>query len=205
MASRRPTLFGIQHGGNRRHDQVAEHQQHAGNRHRRGDDEAERGVEEEVPEPDRDALGFGAVRVHRDREEPPPEHVVKDADGAVQHRGLPDFGPRDGKDVADEHVLQVFALGGGLAHGQNRRRRRDRVADPDDGFLRNARALAADRREHERADEREGEADPVHDRRVRDRRRAAGRKIAIVAPSAAICASDRSTKITPRSTTWTPR
>ena len=34
---------------------------------------------------------------------------------------------------------------------------------------------------------------------------AAGRKMAIVAPSAAICASDRSTKITPRSTTCTPR
>ena len=32
-----------------------------------------------------------------------------------------------------------------------------------------------------------------------------GIRIAIVAPSAAICASERSTKITPRSTTWTPR
>ena len=32
-----------------------------------------------------------------------------------------------------------------------------------------------------------------------------GRKIAIVAPRAAICASDRSTKMTPRSTTCTPR
>src|SRR4029453_12629586 len=32
-----------------------------------------------------------------------------------------------------------------------------------------------------------------------------GSKMAIAAPSAAICASDRSTKITPRSTTCTPR
>ena len=32
-----------------------------------------------------------------------------------------------------------------------------------------------------------------------------GSSSAIVAPSAAICASERSTKITPRSTTWTPR
>src|SRR5438309_7196918 len=32
-----------------------------------------------------------------------------------------------------------------------------------------------------------------------------GIRIAIVAPSAAICASERSTKMTPRSTTWTPR
>src|SRR6266545_2080534 len=32
-----------------------------------------------------------------------------------------------------------------------------------------------------------------------------GIRIAIVAPNAAICASERSTKMTPRSTTWTPR
>ena len=32
-----------------------------------------------------------------------------------------------------------------------------------------------------------------------------GSSIAIVAPSAAICASERSTKMTPRSTTCTPR
>src|SRR6187455_1903853 len=32
-----------------------------------------------------------------------------------------------------------------------------------------------------------------------------GSRIAIAAPSAAICASDRSTKMTPRSTTCTPR
>jgi hypothetical protein len=32
-----------------------------------------------------------------------------------------------------------------------------------------------------------------------------GSRMAIAAPNAAICASDRSTKITPRSTTCTPR
>ena len=62
----------------------------------------------------------------------------------------------------------------------------------------------ADRREDERAEERERQADPVHDRRVRIAAEI-GSNSAIVAPSAAICASDRSTKMTPRSTTWTPR
>jgi hypothetical protein len=39
----------------------------------------------------------------------------------------------------------------------------NRITDADDRFLRNPRAAAANRREHERADEREREADPVDD------------------------------------------
>ena len=55
-------------------------------------------------------------------------------------------------------ALLIARIGGG---------RRDGVADADDGFLRNPRAAAADRRKHERADEGEHQADPVDDRRVR--------------------------------------
>ena len=80
------------------------------------------------------------LRVHGDREKLLAEDVVEQADGAVQERGLPDFGPRHGEDVADEHVLEVLALGGRLAHRENRRGRRDGVADSDDRFLRNPRA-----------------------------------------------------------------
>ena len=89
------------------------------------------------------------------------------ADRAVQQRRLPDFRPRHRQDVADQHVLQMLALGRRLAHRQDRRGRRDRVADADDRLLRDARVPAADRREHDRADEGERQADPVDDGRVR--------------------------------------
>ena len=56
-------------------------------------------------------------------------------------RRLDHFVPRHRQDVADEHVLEVLALGRGLAHRQDGGRRRDRVADADDRFLRDARAL----------------------------------------------------------------
>ena len=91
---------------------------------------------------------------------------MKCADRAVQQRRLPHFAPRDGQNVADEHVLQVLALGGCLTHRENRRSGRDGVADPDDRFLRNSRPPAADRRKDGRAEEREGQADPVDHRPV---------------------------------------
>ncbi len=146
-ADRQPLAdaIGVQHRGNRRHDEVAEHQQHAGNRHRRGDHEAERRVEQEVPEPDRDPFGLRPFGIHRDRQKLVAKHVVEDSDCAVQKRGLPDFGPRHREDVADQHVLQVLALRGRLAHRQDRRRRRHGVADADDRFLRNARRWPANR------------------------------------------------------------
>ena len=106
------------------------------------------------------------VVAHRDGEELPPEDEVEEADHPVERRRLPDFLPRDGENVAHEHVLEVLAFRGRLAHRQNRRRGRHRVADADDRFLRNPRALAADGREHERADEGEREADPVDHRRM---------------------------------------
>ena len=49
----RADAVGEQHRRHRRHDQIAEHQQHAGDRDRAGDDEAERGVEQEIPQPHR--------------------------------------------------------------------------------------------------------------------------------------------------------
>src|ERR1017187_4902180 len=58
--------IGKEHGAYRGHDQVAEHQQDAGDGDRGRDHEAERGVEQEVPEANIDAFFFGGFGVHRD-------------------------------------------------------------------------------------------------------------------------------------------
>jgi hypothetical protein len=71
------------------------------------------------------------------------------------------FIPRHREDVADQHFFEVLGLRGGFAHGQDGRRRRHRVADADDGFLRDAHAAAANRREDRRAHEGEAQADPI--------------------------------------------
>ena len=51
--------------------------------------------------------------------------------------------------------FQVFGLFGGLAHGQDRGRTGHGVTDTDDGFLRDARLVTLDHREHAGAHKRE--------------------------------------------------
>ena len=102
---------------------------------------------------------FRLHRVHGDGQELPAEDVVEQADGAVQGGRLAHLEPGDGQDVAHQHLLQVLGLLGRFAHRQNRRRAGHRVADADDGFLRNAHLAAADGGEHRRADEGEDQAD----------------------------------------------
>src|SRR5688572_11154075 len=86
---------------------------------------------------------------------------MKEANRPIKRGCLPDFLPRDGEDIADEHILQVLALRCRLAHGKNRCGGRHRVADSNYGLLRDARAMSADRGKHERADEGEPKAYPV--------------------------------------------
>src|ERR1700730_12639224 len=76
------------HGSNGGNNQVAKYQQHAGNRHRRSYDEAKRCVEQEIPETDAQALGFGAFQVGRDQQELPAEDVMEDSDRAVNNGGV---------------------------------------------------------------------------------------------------------------------
>ena len=92
---------------------------------------------------------------------------MEQADRAVERRGLDHLVPGHREDVAHQHLLQVLGLLHRLAHRQNRRRGGHRVADADDGLLRDARLVAADGREHRRADEREDQADHVGRRAVR--------------------------------------
>ena len=61
--------LGIQHGRNRRHDKIAEDEEHARNSHRRGDHEPERRVEQEVPESHVPAAALSLRLVLRDEEE----------------------------------------------------------------------------------------------------------------------------------------
>ena len=84
---------------------------------------------------------------------------MEQADGAVQRGRLADLEPGDGQDVAHQHLLQVLGLLRRFAHRENRRRASHRVADADDGLLRNPRLVAADGGEHGRADEGEAQAD----------------------------------------------
>src|SRR5262245_2532013 len=83
----------VEHRGDGRHDQVAEDEEHPRDRDGRGYHEAERGVEEEVPEAHVEARHLGLPVVERDGEELAPEDVMEGADQRVEARGLPDLGP----------------------------------------------------------------------------------------------------------------
>ena len=71
----------IQHRPHRRHDQIAEHQQHPGNRHRPGDHEAERRIEQEIPEAHGNAARRGPPGINGDLQETLSKDPVENADG----------------------------------------------------------------------------------------------------------------------------
>ena len=158
---------GKEHGANAGNDQVAEHQQHAGDGHRRGHHKAERSVEEEVPEAHVEALLFGFVMVHGNGQKFLAKDKVEDADGAVEKSRLANFGPGDRQDVAYEHVLEVLGLAGGFAHEKNGGGGSDGISDADESFLGNVASARASESEYSGAKEREREADPVGSAAVR--------------------------------------
>src|SRR5207237_3369383 len=67
--------------GERGYDEVRKYEEHAGDPHGARDDDAERRVEEEVPNPDPPAIAEGGIRGGRDQEERAAAQPVKDADG----------------------------------------------------------------------------------------------------------------------------
>src|SRR5262249_48318086 len=82
-----------EHRAYRRHDEVAENEKNAGDGDRRGDDEAEGGVEQEVPETDVEAEPCRFVMFDGDEEEFLAKDEVKNANCAVEDGSLAYFGP----------------------------------------------------------------------------------------------------------------
>src|SRR2546426_12393209 len=131
--------IGIQHRGDGRHDEIAEHQKDACNSDRGGYDETEGSVKEKIPDFNRDSFGFGLLRIQRNRQKLAPEDIVEYPDHAVENGCFTDFRPRYRQNVADEHVLEVLALGSRFAHREDGGRRRHGVANTDHRFLGNTR------------------------------------------------------------------
>src|SRR5258708_25524953 len=86
---------------------------------------------------------------------------MKDADDAVEDGGIATFGPGNRENIADEHVLEVLGLAGGLAHEKNGGCGGNGVGDTDKGFLRDVAPARASESEDSGAEKREREADPV--------------------------------------------
>src|SRR5229473_348979 len=157
----RPDAVGEEHGSHRGHNQVAEHHQHPGDAHGPRHHEAERSVEEKIPEADGESLGFGGLRVGGDQQKILAEDVVENPDDGIERRRAPHYILGNRQDVSDEHVFQVLGFAGGLAHDQDGGSGGYGVGDPDEGFLRNVRAPRARHREDARAEKGERKADPV--------------------------------------------
>src|SRR5215813_1904509 len=82
-----------EHRAYRRHDEVAENEQNASDGDRRGDDEAEGGVEQEVPKTDVEAEPCRFVMFDGDEEEFLAKDEVKNANCAVEEGSLAYLGP----------------------------------------------------------------------------------------------------------------
>src|SRR5215813_5787243 len=82
-----------EHRAYRRHDEVAENEQNASDGDRRGDDEAEGGVEQEVPETDVEAELCRFVMFDGDEEEFLAKDEVKNANCAVEDGSPAYLGP----------------------------------------------------------------------------------------------------------------
>src|SRR5437764_14358385 len=92
---------------------------------------------------------------------------MKNSNDAIEHRRLDDIVPGNSQDVADQHVLQVFSLAGGLAHGQDRGRRSYRISNSDERLLRNVPAARPGKSENGRTYKRKSHAEPVSTLAVR--------------------------------------
>src|SRR5262249_60642664 len=86
----RTELVGEEHGADRRDDEVAEHQEHPGDRDGARDHKAERHVEEKIPEVRIDARRFRLLGVQGDRHEFLAEGEMEEADDEVHDRRLED-------------------------------------------------------------------------------------------------------------------
>ena len=97
---------------------------------RRGDDDAEKGVEQEVPHSRRPAViseGYAEERLSKD--------VVDERDSAVNQARFPDVVPGHPQDLADKKVFDVLGAVGDFVDDEDDGRRRQRVDDPDNRFL----------------------------------------------------------------------
>src|SRR5438093_1148789 len=157
----RADAVGKKHGPDAGNDQVTEDQQNAGDSHGRRHNKTKRSVEEEVPKAYVEARLFRLTVVHRDGQKLLAKDKVKDADGAIKKSRLANFGPGDGEDVANEHVLEVLGLAGGFAHEEDGGGGSNGVSDTDESFLGNVASARASESEDSGAQEREREADPV--------------------------------------------
>ena len=92
---------------------------------------------------------------------------MEQANRAIEQGCFAHLRARNRQDVADEHILQMLGLPRGFTHGQNRAGGGDRVGNPDDRFLRNARSPHPQQRENRRTQKRERQADPVGSSTVR--------------------------------------
>src|SRR5262249_13033341 len=104
--------------------------------------------------------------MQRNREKFMAEHIVERSNHTVENGRLSDIEPRNGENVADQHVFEVFAFGSGFAHRQNRSCRSHRVANTDDCLLGTTRPTAADGGKDEGSKESERKTHPVSYRRV---------------------------------------
>src|SRR5713226_1119500 len=143
--------------GERVHDQVREHEQHAGDADRAGHDDAERRVEEEVPQPHPPALAERRGGVRRDEEERPPAEPVEDADRRVERGDQRHLVAAHRKEVADEHRPHLLGAVRRTVGQEDGRRRRHRVDDADHSLLRNVPPPATRHCEHEGPEQRGGE------------------------------------------------
>ncbi len=92
---------------------------------------------------------------------------MKQSDDAIEDRGLHHIVHRDGKDVPDEHILQMLGLASGFAHCEDCGRGRHRVCDADEGLLWNMSPTGSGKGENRRTHEGECQAQPVGSAAVR--------------------------------------
>src|SRR5213593_3529139 len=144
----RPTDEG---GGERLDDEIREDEQHAADADRAGHDDAERSIEDEVPEAHAPALGVRPAGVGGDQEERTAAEPVKRADQPVEDRDLEDLVAVDGQERADEHRPDVLDAVGGAVGQQDGAGRGRGIDDADHRLLRHAPLAAAREREDQRA------------------------------------------------------
>src|ERR1700738_3607036 len=99
--------------------------------------------------------------MHGDKQKFFAKNKMKCADSAIEDGGFDDLNAGDGKNIADEHVFEVFGFAGGFAHQKNGERGSYGVSNTDESFLGNMAAPCSRKSENGGADKSERQADPI--------------------------------------------
>ena len=122
---------------NRRHNQITEDEQNAGDADETRHDQTEDRVKEKIPPAHAQTFFVSRIAIEGDEQKISAQNEMENTDDDKKCEAFPNFTRRHEQNISDEHVFDFLVAFRRAAQEQDRGGRRHDVGDADDRFLRN--------------------------------------------------------------------